>query len=229
MSTTVGETFADLLNTQLGLGLSMTALIMTGILILILIAQFSLRQYVPAVYWLAIVAISTVGTLLTDYLHDGLGVENWQAIIVFAICLIVVLLVWFLREKSLAMKSINTRRREAFYWLAMLFTFALGTAGGDIFLDDLGIPLLATFIGFAVALGLLALLWRIKAVGAAVAFWIACVLTRPLGAALGDLLAQPASDSGLGFGTATISFIFLALIVGLVTYLSISKRDQIRG
>ena len=227
LATTVGETFADYLNQTLGWGLSGTALAMSLFLVIVLIVQFSLRKYIPAIYWLAIVTISTVGTLLTDYLHDGLGVENWQAIIIFAIALAATLILWFAKERTLAMKSINTRGREAFYWLAMLFTFALGTAGGDVFLDDLGIPLFTTFVGFALALVILAVLWKMKTVGSVLAFWIACVLTRPLGAALGDLLAQPRQDTGLGLGATLTSAIFFIVIVGLVTYLSVSKRDQI--
>jgi hypothetical protein len=228
LATTVGETFADFLNQTLGWGLSGTALAMTLFLVVVLVVQFSLRRYIPAVYWLAIVTISTVGTLLTDWLHDGVGVENWQSIIVFAIALALTLLIWFATERTLAMKSINTRVREAFYWLAMLFTFALGTAGGDIFLDDMGLPLTITFIGFAVALLVLLVLWRVGVVGSVLAFWIACVLTRPLGAALGDLLSLPTDETGLGWGAAITSYIFLAIIAALVMYLSMSKRDQIK-
>jgi uncharacterized membrane-anchored protein len=229
LATTVGETFADFLNQTLGWGLSGTAVAMTLFLVVVLVVQFSLRRYIPAVYWLAIVTISTVGTLLTDWTHDGLGVENWQAIIVFAIALAITLIVWYLKERTLAMKSINTRPREAFYWLAMLFTFALGTAGGDIFLDDMGIPLTVTLIGFALALLLLLVLWRVGVVGSVLAFWIACVLTRPLGAALGDLLSSPADETGLGWGAATTSYLFLAIIAGLIVYMSITKRDQIKA
>ena len=227
LSTTVGETFADYLNNTLGLGLGNTALIMTAALAVILTIQFALKRYVPLVYWLTIVAISTVGTLITDNLHDGFGVENWQSILVFGLALIVTFAIWHRREGTLEMKSINTRSREGFYWLAILFTFALGTAGGDIFLDDLGVPLLYTFIGFAVALALVALAWNRKLIGGVTAFWIGYVLTRPLGASLGDLLSQPKTDTGLGLGPTTTSIIFLTLIAALVGYLTITKRDRI--
>jgi uncharacterized membrane-anchored protein len=200
---------------------------MSIFLVAVLVVQFSLRRYIPAVYWLTIVSISTVGTLLTDWMHDQLGIENWQAIVLFSVALALTLILWFAKERTLAMKSINTRGREAFYWVAMLFTFALGTAGGDVFLDDLGIPLTETLIGFAVALLLLLLLWRLRVVGSVLAFWIACVLTRPLGAALGDLLSLPTDETGLGWGSQMTSGIFLIVIVILVTYLSFSKRDRI--
>lgn len=228
LSTTVGETFADYLNSTLGFGLTGTTWAMTAVLAVLLAVQFSTRRYLPAVYWPTIVAISTVGTLITDSMHDGLGVENWQAIIGFGLALIATFVLWFRREGTLQMKSINSRSREAFYWVAILMTFALGTAGGDIFLDDFGLPLLSTFIGFAVAIALVTLAWRLKWLGGVSAFWIAYVLTRPLGAALGDLLSQPRADTGLGLGATTTSLIFLVAIAALVSFLGITKRDQIK-
>ena len=227
LSTTVGETFADYLNNTLGFGLGNTASVMSIVLVVILVVQFALKRYVPVVYWLAIVAISTVGTLITDNLHDGLGVENWQSIIIFAIALIATFVIWHRREGSLEMKSITTVAREAFYWVAILFTFALGTAGGDIFLDDLGVPLVVSLIGFTIALIVVWLLWKTKVLGSVTAFWIAYVLTRPLGASLGDLLSQPTSDTGLGLGATTTSLIFLSAIAALVIYLTVSKRDRL--
>lgn len=229
LSTTVGETFADYLNNTLGFGLGNTAAIMSVALVFILIVQFAFRRYVPVVYWLAIVAISTVGTLITDNMHDGLGIENWQSIIIFGAALIVTFVIWYRMERSLEMKSITTTPREAFYWLAILFTFALGTASGDIFADDLGVPLAASLIGFTVALALVFVLWKTKVLGSVTAFWIAYVLTRPLGASLGDLLSQPTSNTGLGLGATNTSLIFLAAIAGLVIYLTVTKRDKLEN
>lgn len=227
LSTTVGETFADYLNDTLGFGLSKTAIVMTIALLVALVFQMSSRRYIPSIYWLTIVLISTVGTLITDTLHDTYNVQNWQSIIVFSIALIVTFTVWHRREGSLEMKSINTRKREAFYWLAILFTFALGTAGGDIFLDDMGIALRYTLIGFAIALGIVWAAWKKQHFNAVGAFWIAYVLTRPLGAATGDFLSLPKKETGLGLGATTTSIIFLALIAALVSYLTISKKDKI--
>jgi uncharacterized membrane-anchored protein len=127
------------------------------------------------------------------------------------------------------MKSINTRTREAFYWLAILFTFALGTAGGDVFLDDLGLPLAVTFAGFTAALALVWLAYKRNWLSPVTSFWIAYVLTRPLGAALGDGLAQPTADTGLGLGPTLVSGVFLVAILGLVAYLTISKRDRLES
>jgi uncharacterized membrane-anchored protein len=227
LSTTVGETFADYLNSTLGFGLTKTGLVMTAALVIALIFQISSTRYIPVIYWLTIVLISTVGTLLTDTLHDTYNVQNWQSIIVFAIALIITFAIWQKREGSLEMKSINTRKREGFYWLAILFTFALGTAGGDIFLDDFGVALKYSLIGFAIALTLVWLLWKGKRINPIAAFWIAYVLTRPLGAATGDFLSLPKSETGLGLGATTTSIIFLALIATLVTYLTVSKKDRL--
>lgn len=227
LSTTVGETFADYLNSTLGFGLTKTAMIMTGALIIALVFQFSASRYIPITYWINIVLISTVGTLLTDTLHDNFNVQNWQSIIVFALLLLITFFIWHKREGSLEMKSINTRKREGFYWLAILFTFALGTAGGDIFLDDFGIALKFSLVGFAIALMIVWALWKGKAINPVATFWIAYVLTRPLGAATGDFLSLPKSETGLGLGTTTTSIIFLGLIAALVTYLTLSKKDRI--
>lgn len=227
LSTTVGETFADYLNETLGFGLTKTAVVMTVTLLIVLTIQISSRQYIPFIYWLTIVLISTVGTLLTDTLHDNFNVQNWQSIVVFSILLIITFAVWHKREGSLEMKSINTRKREGFYWLAILFTFALGTAGGDIFLDDLGVALKYSLIGFAIALIIVWALWKGKRINHVAAFWIAYVLTRPLGAATGDFLSLPKDETGLGLGATTTSIIFLALIATLVTYLTVSKKDRL--
>jgi uncharacterized membrane-anchored protein len=227
LSTTVGETFADYLNQNLGFGLTKTALVMAIALLFILSIQVSVNRYIPFIYWVTIVLISTVGTLLTDTLHDNFNVQNWQSIIIFSIALLVTFAIWHRREGSLEMKSINTRKREGFYWLAILFTFALGTAGGDIFLDDFGVALKYSLIGFAGALTFVWALWKGKKINHVAAFWIAYVLTRPLGAATGDFLSLPKDETGLGLGATTTSVIFLALIAGLVTYLTLSKKDRI--
>ena len=132
LATTVGETAADFLNVDLGLGLSITSVIMAVLLSIALVVQFRLRKYTPAVYWLAVVLISVVGTLITDNLTDNLGVPLWITTLVFAVALAATFTVWARLEKTLSIHSIFTTRREIFYWLAVLFTFALGTAAGDL-------------------------------------------------------------------------------------------------
>ena len=137
LATTVGETFADYLNVTLGFGLNGTTLVMVVALVIALIFQFRLTRYRPALYWLVVVLISIAGTLFTDNLTDNLNVSLITTSAIFAIILAIVFIVWHRTEASLAIHSIYTPRREAFYWSAILFTFALGTATGDLFAERL--------------------------------------------------------------------------------------------
>jgi uncharacterized membrane-anchored protein len=225
LCTTVGETAADLMNEELGLGLTNTTYIMSAGLIAILIAQFRSRKYIPGVYWLAVVLISVLGTLITDNLVDNAGVELQTTTIVFSLVLAAIFAVWYWSERTLSVHTIVTTRREAFYWLAILFTFALGTSAGDLFAEKLELGFLPSAGIFAGAIALVALAhFRFK-LNAILAFWIAYILTRPLGASIGDYLSQPVEETGLGLGTILTSVIFLAAILALVVYLSVTKRD----
>jgi uncharacterized membrane-anchored protein len=229
LSTTVGETLADYLNSTLGLGDNGTILVMVSVLLVLLAAQLILRKYVPAIYWAAIVAVSTVGTLIADNMHTNYGWENWQLTILFGLILIVVFVIWWNQEKTLSIKTINTRKREAFYWVAVLSTFAMGTAAGDIFLDDLGTPLLQSTFIFIGVIAIIAALWRLKVIGSILGFWSIYILTRPLGASFGDYLSLSKDEApdALALGAQNVTLVFLALIVALVIYLSVTKRDVI--
>lgn len=226
LATTVGETAADLLASSLHLGTQFTSVVMAVVFLVVFVVQFRSRRYIPAVYWLTVVLISIVGTLITDNLTDGLGVPLVVSTCVFAVALIATFAVWYGVERTLSIHDIVTRRREAFYWLAVLFTFALGTAAGDLVAEQLDLGYLVSVVVFAGAIALVAVAHRVFRLGAIVAFWIAYVLTRPLGASLGDLLSQPTSDGGLGLGTIVTSLIFLAAILALVVYLTVSGRDR---
>ena len=229
LCTTVGETAADFLNVNLGLGLSVTTVFMGVLLAGALFFQFRLRRYVPGVYWLAVVLISIVGTLITDNLVDNFGVPLQTTTIVFSIALAGTFAVWYASERTLSIHSIYTTRREAFYWLAILFTFALGTAAGDLVSEGLSLGYLTSLVIFAVVIGLVAFAYYGFKVNAVLAFWIAYILTRPLGASIGDYLSQARPDGGLGLGTVVTSVIFLLTILALVIYLSVSKRDRIEA
>jgi uncharacterized membrane-anchored protein len=221
LATTVGETAADFLGVNLNLGEAWTCLIAAAILAGVLVIQFRLPQYVPAVYWLAIVLISIVGTLLTDNLVDNLGVPLWVTTVVFGVALALVFALWFRVERTLSIHSIFTPRREAFYWLVVLFTFALGTSAGDLLAERLNLGYLLSLGIFAGAIALVAVAYFVFHLNAVVAFWIAYVLSRPLGASTGDLLSQSTKDGGLGLGTTTTSVLFLSLILILVVVLSV--------
>ena len=227
LCTTVGETGADLLNENLKLGLTKTSIIMSVLLIIILIFQFRSNKYVPSIYWLAVVFLSVVGTLITDNLTDNLGISLQVTTIVFAIALAITFIIWYVNEKTLSIHKIDTTKREAFYWLAILFTFALGTASGDLLAESLKLGYLLSAVIFAVAIALIFLAYKILHLNAVLAFWLAYILTRPLGASIGDYLSQDTKDGGLGLGTVITSVIFLVAILITVIYLTRTKKDVI--
>ena len=225
LCTTVGETAADYLNANMHLGLAGTTYVMSGLLILALFFQFRERRYVPSIYWLAVVLICVVGTLITDNLTDSLGVPLEATTIVFAVALAATFAVWYAKERTLSIHSIITTRREAFYWLAILFTFALGTAAGDLVAERFGIGYLVSALIFGALIAVVAIAhYRFK-LDAVWAFWIAYILTRPLGASLGDYFSQPPDHGGLGLGTVGTSALFLVLISSLVVYLTVTRKD----
>ncbi|MEU3316654.1 hypothetical protein ABZ743_28770 [Streptomyces sp. NPDC006662] len=226
LCTTVGESFADWINMNLGVGLPNTALIFTGALAAVLAWQLSAGRYIPFVYWLTVVVVSVTGTLYTDILTDSQGVPLALSSGVFVGVLALVFGVWYVREGTLSVHSITTRPRELFYWLAVLVTFALGTATGDWTLELTG---WTAGVSVLLPLGLIAAIivgWRLGA-NAVLSFWLAYVLTRPLGANLGDWLGSPSGDGGLGLGTALTSVIFLVAILATVVYLTFSRSDVI--
>src|SRR3954447_11597992 len=225
LCTTVGETFADFLNDKLGLGLNGTSIVMSVVLIAALVFQFRKDRYVPPVYWLTVVLISVVGTLITDNLTDNLGVSLVTSTIVFSILLAVTFAVWYGFERTLSIHTIFTTRREAFYWLAILFTFALGTAGGDLLSEKLALGYWVAAGIFAGAIALITALHFGLKLNAVLAFWLAYILTRPLGASIGDGMSQ-SDNGGFGLGTTVTSIIFLGAILALVAYLSKTRIDQ---
>ncbi len=227
LAVTVGETAADFINMNLGLGLSTTSVIMSGFLLAALFLQFSQQKYTPWIYWLAVVLISVVGTLVTDNLVDNLGVSLWACTIGFSIALAVTFAIWYGFEKTLSIHSIFTFRREFFYWLAILFTFALGTAAGDLAAEGLGLGYFAAGLMYCGVIGAIAFAFYALKMNGILAFWLAYIFTRPMGASFGDLFSQPTEYGGLGFGTIVTSLIFLAGIVGVVAYMQL--RHNVDG
>ena len=227
LCTTVGETAADFLNFDLNLGLTVTTIVMSVFLAVALFVQFRLRRYVPGIYWLAVVLISVVGTLITDNLVDNFGVPLLTTTIVFSVALAAAFAVWYASERTLSIHSIYTTKREAFYWLAILFTFALGTAAGDLVAEDLSLGYLTSIVVFGALIGLVILAYAYARLNAVLAFWIAYILTRPLGASIGDYLSQGRDAGGLALNAVTINAIFLVTILALVAYLTVTRRDRI--
>ena len=227
LATTVGETAADLLSTRLNLGLTITSYVMSAVFILALIFQVRAKRYMPPLYWVTVVLISVVGTLISDNLVDGMGISLTTTSIAFGLTLAVVFALWYRSEKTLSIHTIFTTRRELFYWAAILFTFAMGTSAGDLIAEKLNLGYGPTAIVFAALIGIIVLLYRIVKMDAILSFWLAYIMTRPLGASIGDFLAKPVIAGGLGWGTVTTSLIFLAAILALVIFLTISRFDRI--
>jgi uncharacterized membrane-anchored protein len=228
MATTVGETAADFLATKLNLGLAVTAVIMSSFLAIALWNQFRLKRYIPVSYWLVVVLLSVVGTLVTDLMVDKLGVKLLTATIGFSILLAIVFVAWYASERTLAMHSIQTAKREGYYWGAIFFTFALGTAAGDFLAEASGLGYFQSALVFGGAIALIAAAYFYLGLNEILAFWLAYILTRPLGASFGDLLSQPTKNGGLGFGPTVTTIIFLVTIALLIIYLSITRKDRIR-
>ena len=213
---TMGETAADFLAVNLGLGLGATTVLMTAMLVAAMVWQFLQRAYVPAVYWSAVVLISVVGTLITDNMTDALGIPLIESTIGFSLALAATFAIWYAVERTLSIHEVFTFRREAFYWLAILFTFALGTAVGDLISETFGVGFAGTGVLFGLIIASLALGYFALGLDGMWAFWLCYIFTRPLGASFGDFLAQPAEYGGLGLGTVITSFAFLAIIAGTV-------------
>ena len=220
MCTTVGETGADYLAVNAGLGQTVTRVGMTALLAAALFVQLRKRCYTPWIYWLTVVLVSIVGTQITDLLTDGLGVSLYVSTSVFAVALAVIFAVWYAVEHTLSIHEIFTRKRELFYWLAILCTFALGTAAGDLATEALHLGFTWGLVGFGALIAATYTAWRLGG-NAVLTFWIGYILTRPLGASLGDLLTQAKTYGGLGLGAMWTSALFLTVIMVLVA------REQI--
>jgi uncharacterized membrane-anchored protein len=227
LCTTVGESAADWINTTLGLGLTGTSLIMGAILVAVLVVQFRAPRYIPGVYWLTVVLISVVGTLITDNLTDNLGVSLLVTTPVFAVLLAATFAAWYQREGTLSIHSIVTTRRETWYWLVVLLTFALGTAAGDLIAERLSLGFGPSIVLFAAVIVVITAAHFVGGLDAVLSFWLAYIMTRPLGASIGDFLSADRSEGGLALGTLVTSGIFLAVILALVVYLTALRVDVI--
>lgn len=225
LATTVGETAADFINVNLKLGLVLTSGVMTGLLLVALAVQFLARRYRPPIYWFVVVLISVVGTLLSDNLVDNLHVSLVVSSALFAGALAVVFVAWYAREKTLSVHTITTTPREAFYWAAILFTFSLGTSAGDLIAEKMGLGYGWSVLLFLALIGAVYAAWRFLKIDAVLAFWVAYILTRPLGASTGDLLSQPTKLGGLNLGTTWTSVIFLTAIAVMVVF-EVRKQNR---
>ncbi|WP_332753145.1 COG4705 family protein [Sphingomonas sp. RB1R13] len=226
LATTVGETGADFLNFNLGFGLTKTSLLAAVILMGFLALQMRQARYVPWIYWMTVVFLSIVGTLITDSLSDTFRVSLYVSSAIFAGGLTITFIAWYRGEHTLSIHDITTPRREAYYWAAILFTFALGTAAGDLVSEKLGLGYILAGVIFGGFIALMAIGFYAKILNPVFAFWSAYVLTRPFGASLGDFLTQAHKDGGLGFSTMPVSGVFLVVIIAMVAYLTVRGADR---
>ena len=226
LCTTVGETFADFLNVNLGFGLTGTSITMGILLAIALFFQFKAKKYIPSIYWISVVFISVFGTLVTDNLTDRMGIRLETSTIIFSILLLLTFCIWYTKEKTLSIHSIFTERREVFYWLTILFTFALGTASGDLMAEGLGLGYLNTGLIVATIIVIFIVAQKLK-LNSVLSFWVIYIMTRPLGASIGDYLSQPTKFGGLGLGATLTSVIFLLGILAIILYFTFTKRDVI--
>ncbi|MDS0861828.1 hypothetical protein NUV25_29385 [Burkholderia pseudomultivorans] len=227
MSTTVGETCADYLAVNAGWGQGLTRGLMMSLLAIALVLQLRTCRYTPWIYWLTVVLVSIVGTQITDLLTDGLGVSLYVSTGVFAVALAAIFAIWYRVEHTLSIDAIDSPKRELFYWAAILCTFALGTAAGDLATEALGLGFSLGAVVFGVLLALVYVAWS-SGVSAVLTFWIAYILTRPFGASLGDLLTQSRSYGGFGLGAAMTSVLFLSVIVALVAVAQFGASSRAR-
>ena len=228
LSTTVGETGADYLAETVGLGLVVTSVIMSIGLIIAVIVQLKQSKYVAVSYWVVVIMMSIVGTLITDLLVDELGVSLILLTVLFTIAMVAIFIIWYKKEKTLSIHSINTPKREGYYWVIILIAFALGTGVGDLLSEMVGIGYLNALLLFSAIIAVTALAYYKFDLNETISFWIIFIVTRPVGASLGDLLIQSKSDGGLGFGLTGVNILFFIVIISLVGYLSVSKKDVVQ-
>ncbi|OWP61563.1 hypothetical protein CDA63_18785 [Hymenobacter amundsenii] len=223
-ATTLGETAGDLLAQTLNVGYAVSSIILLGIFLVTLVGQLAAKRYIPALYWAVILATSTAGTTMSDYMDRTLGLGYATGALILVTILAVILGAWWLSEKSLSVTDVQSRRAELFYWTAILFSNTLGTALGDYLADDSGLGFAGGALLIGSLLALVVLAHYFTRISSVLLFWVAFVLTRPFGATVGDLLTKDTSQNGLGFGTIGSSLILFAVLVGLAVYTTIQLR-----
>jgi uncharacterized membrane-anchored protein len=223
LTTAMGESTSDYLVYHINPYL---AVILGGVgFVASLILQFTVKKYVAWIYWLLVVMVAIFGTMVADVAHIVFGVPYYVSTITFAIILLVVFTIWYKVESTLSIHSINTKRREAFYWASVLATFALGTAAGDMTAMTLHLGYLASGVLFAVLFVLPAIGFFLFGLNGIFAFWFAYIMTRPLGASFADWFGKPHNISGLGYGDGIVSGVLTILIILFVGYLTVTKKD----
>jgi uncharacterized membrane-anchored protein len=226
-ATTLGETAGDLLSMTMNVGYAVSSIILLSLFLISVIAQLKCKKFHPILFWTVILTTSTAGTTMSDFMDRTLGLGYTKGTLILISCLLTVLAVWRLSEKTLSVSNIRTTKAEFFYWTAILFSNTLGTAFGDFLADSSGLGFLG---GAALISGLLVLVvfaFYLTKLNRIILFWIAFVLTRPFGATFGDLLTKPVSKGGLNFGTIGSSAILSFLLAVFVIYTHITEKQEL--
>lgn len=223
-ATTLGETAGDLLSMTLKVGYAISSAILLSIFFILLLAQLFSKRYILALYWSVILATSTAGTTISDYIDRTLNLGYATGSLILVLLLIVTIVIWKVSEKSLSVTNIQSPRGEKLYWTAILISNTLGTALGDFLADNSGLG----FSGGAILIGcflfMIIIAYYFTKISHIVLFWLAFVLTRPFGATFGDLLTKPLDKGGLNFGTIGSSSILLGILIILVIIESIKQN-----
>jgi uncharacterized membrane-anchored protein len=223
LTTALGESTSDYMVFHINPYLAVT---LGGVgLVVALVLQFTTRRYIAWVYWLAVTMVAIFGTMAADVIHIVLHVPYLDSTLFFSGALAVVFAAWYLVERTLSIHSIDTRRRELFYWAAVMATFALGTAAGDMTASTLRLGYFDSAVLFGVLFALPALGYWLLGLNEIAAFWLAYIVTRPLGASVADWLGKPHSMTGLGLGDGPVSLVLAILAFAVVGYLSIFRVD----
>lgn len=226
-ATTLGETAGDLLSMTLHVGYAVSSVMLIGLFVASLAAQLAAKTYHPLLYWTVILATSTAGTTMSDYMDRTLGLGYANGSMILIALLLAIFAFWGLTERSLSVVNIKTRKVELLYWVAILFSNTLGTALGDFLADDSGLGFSGGAMLIGGLLGLVVLANFHTRVSKVALFWVAFVLTRPFGATMGDFLTKPHGKGGLDFGTVGSSLILLAMLMALIIYTSLYKNRAV--
>ena len=226
-ATTLGETAGDLLSMTLNIGYGLSSLLLIAFFIITLTAQLLSKKYHPFLYWSVILATSTAGTTISDYIDRTLGIGYATGSALLISLLVIVLLIWKKTEKTLSVTNINSSRSEIFYWTAILLSNTLGTALGDFLADDTGLGFLGGALLISGLIAIVVFAYYFLKVSRVALFWFAFVLTRPFGATFGDLLTKPTEHGGLNFGTVGSSSILLVILIVLISFENLKKKSKI--
>ncbi len=225
-ATTLGETAGDLLSMTLNVGYAISSMILITVFLVTLVTQLASKAYNPVLYWTVILSTSTAGTTMSDYMDRTLGLGYAKGSMLLVCLLMLVLAVWRITEKTLAVTDVKSLRAESFYWLAILLSNTLGTALGDFLADDSGLGFAGGALLISGTIAVVALAKFYTQISPILLFWMAFILTRPLGATVGDLLTKPMVKGGLGFGTIGSSIVLLSILVCLVLYTTSTLRKN---